>query len=98
LAKRLRALRAHLSDVSRTSIVVVTVDEPLVQAESARLAGRLRELGLAVGGAIVNRSADRVPATTAGLSSLPTLVAPLAGEPVGAGALASFFGSWTPVA
>jgi arsenite/tail-anchored protein-transporting ATPase len=42
LAKRLRALRERLADPARTAIVVVTLDEPLVAAETGRLIERLR--------------------------------------------------------
>jgi arsenite/tail-anchored protein-transporting ATPase len=97
LAKQLRALRARLSDASRTSIVVVTVDEPLVRAETARLVTRLRERHLPVGAVLVNRF-DGEPGTAPheGIpADVPVLRAPRTSEPVGRDALLAFSRTWT---
>jgi arsenite/tail-anchored protein-transporting ATPase len=61
LARRLRALRERLSDPNRTAIVVVTLDEPLVRAETRRLLEKLAGLGLPAAAVLVNRLLPAVP-------------------------------------
>jgi arsenite-transporting ATPase len=67
-AKRTRALDALLRDASQSTIVLVSLDEPLVRAETARLASAIRERGIDVGGIVWNRAAaspQPLPATGA---------------------------------
>lgn len=102
LAKQLRALRARLSDPSRTSIVVVTVEEPLVGAETCRLLDRLRQFDLPTTALVVNRwQAGGTGVSPAARSpvgrELPVFRAPLIAEPTGAGSLADFLRSWERV-
>jgi arsenite/tail-anchored protein-transporting ATPase len=102
LAKRFRALRESLSDPSRTAIVVVTQEEPLVRAETGRLIERLRQLGLPVAAVVVNR-AGAGPAVAAGEASmaaygLPIFQAPLVPEPTGPEELRAFSLAWELVA
>jgi arsenite/tail-anchored protein-transporting ATPase len=98
LARQLRALRTRLSDPSRTAIVVVTVDEPLVRAESARLVARLQDRDLPVGAVLVNRF-DRgaaSPPREGVPAGVPIFTAPRTAEPVGGDALLAFSRTWTP--
>jgi arsenite-transporting ATPase len=57
---RAAALREALGDPARTAAVVVTRDEPVVAAETARLLGALGERGIAVAAIVVN-AADEAP-------------------------------------
>jgi arsenite/tail-anchored protein-transporting ATPase len=100
LARRLRALRARLSDPSRTAIVVVTVDEPMIRAETGRLLATLMEMSLPVAAVVVNRAmGDRVgPPADAIAAGLPVFRAPMVSEPVGAEALLAFSASWERLA
>jgi arsenite/tail-anchored protein-transporting ATPase len=102
LAKRFRALREWLADPSRTAIIVVTLEEPLVRAETGRLIERLRQLGLPVAAVVVNRAGGDPPAApgeTAGPAhGLPMFRAPLVPEPTGPDALLAFSRAWELVA
>jgi arsenite-transporting ATPase len=49
-AKRTRALDALLHDRERCGVIVVTLDEPVVRAETARLCAAVRARGIAVTG------------------------------------------------
>lgn len=89
-AKRFRGLRERLADPTRTAIVIVTLDDPVVRAETRRLAARLTALGLAPAAAVVNRATGPVGPEM----GVPTFAAPLITEPVGAHALAAFAGAW----
>jgi arsenite-transporting ATPase len=54
-APRSRAFDAMLHDGDRAGVVVVTLDEPLVRDETARLIQSIRSLGVAVTGVLRNR-------------------------------------------
>jgi TRC40/GET3/ArsA family transport-energizing ATPase len=101
LAKRFRALRERLSDPSRTAIIVVTLGEPLVQAETGRLIDRLRHLGLPLAAVVVNRVADDPMARSVDGAGpghgLPTFRAPTVPEPTGPDALRAFARTWERV-
>jgi arsenite/tail-anchored protein-transporting ATPase len=96
LARRLRALAERLSDPSRTAIWVVTVDEPMIRAETGRLIERLAEMRLPVAGVVVNRvrAGAGEPPTQARAAGLPVFRAPAVEEPVGASALLAFYEAW----
>lgn len=93
LARRFRTLRERLMDGDRTAIVVVTLDEPLVRAETERLAARLRSLHLPLVGLLVNRSTGAVESPRA----VPTWRAPEVEEPRGVPALREFTRAWERV-
>ena len=88
-AKRFRGLRDRLTDSSRTAIVAVTLDEPMVRAETRRLVDRLHELQLPLGAVVVNRSRGRTSDW-----EVPVFHAPEVAEPRGEQPLESFFRSW----
>lgn len=54
-ARRMRALQERLSDPSRTAIILVTLDEPIVRAETRRLHERLRGMDLQPAAILLNR-------------------------------------------
>jgi arsenite/tail-anchored protein-transporting ATPase len=100
LARRLRTVGERLADPARTSIVVVTVDEPMIRAETGRLMERLVGLGLPLAAVVVNRAVGNGvrPLDEALTAGLPVFVAPTVAEPVGAPALLAFFESWSRAA
>lgn len=95
-ARRFRALRERLSDPARTAIVVVTLEEPMVLAETRRLVERLEQAGLSTAALLVNRADPRAAAPMGDLPPLPTFRAPVVTEPVGVDALRAFARAWEP--
>jgi arsenite-transporting ATPase len=95
-AKRTRALDALLHDGTRAGIVLVTLAEPLVRAESIRLAGTLRASGVALLGVVENRAADRpTPMDHWYDRVLPYVVAPASPRPlIGAAAIRQWSAEW----
>jgi arsenite/tail-anchored protein-transporting ATPase len=102
LAKRFRALRERLADPSRTAIIVVTLEEPLVQAETGRLIETLRHQGLPLAAVVVNHAGDHpIPRSGDGSGpahGVPTFRAPTVPEPTGPDALRAFARAWERVA
>jgi arsenite/tail-anchored protein-transporting ATPase len=91
-ARELRALQQLLHDPARAGVFIVTLEEPLVQAETRRLETVLREAGVAVAAVIVNRAGASAAAVAA---AGPVLRAPeRRPPPVGAAALREFAGTW----
>ena len=94
LSRDLRALDALLKDRERCGVVVVALDEPVVLAESRRLAREMTRLGVAVSGFVMNRAA-------AERRALPDVGAPVQFEapvadppPTGVDALRRWRQSW----
>jgi arsenite/tail-anchored protein-transporting ATPase len=96
LARELRRLRDRFRAGDEAGVVIVTLDEPVVQAETARLAAALVDAGITIAATIHNRAegtAGRLYA--AGI----TIRAPLLdASPVGRDALRRFAGRWKIVA
>jgi arsenite-transporting ATPase len=95
-ARNLRALDALLHDHARSAVVIVTLDEPVVLAETARLASEVRGRGVSISGIVRNRASGERPAT------LPVPDAPMHFEapavnpaPVGPAALRRWAEAWT---
>jgi arsenite-transporting ATPase len=93
-AKRTRAVDALIHDASRCGVVIVSLDEPIVRAETERLAVEIPARGIDVAAFVWNRVAS-VP------RPLPTSVVArqfCAGEvdppPIGAAALREWSKSW----
>ena len=90
-ARNLRVVDALLRDPARCGIVLVTLDEPVVRAESERLVKAAAERGVAVRAVVHNR---------AGAASLPVggvgvqVVAPAREQLVGAGAIGRWVSAW----
>lgn len=90
-AHRTKAVRDLLADPERATVILVTLDEPLVRSETERLAAAVTELGLAVSAVVWNRG--DVPLSAAG--SVPQVAAPEESpSPRGLPALKSWHGRW----
>jgi arsenite-transporting ATPase len=55
-SKNLRSVDALLRDQARCAIVLVTLDEPVVRAETERLAKEVRSRGVGIAGVVLNRA------------------------------------------
>jgi arsenite/tail-anchored protein-transporting ATPase len=91
LARQLKSLQAALTDEERTGAFIVTLDEPLVAAETARLCRDLAAAGMPRAAMILNRAAGAGTAAGSGR----TIRAPrLAQPPVGVPRLREFARQW----
>ena len=99
-SKGLRALQSKLIDPARTRAFVVTLDEPVVLAETGRLRAALEATGIAIAGLIVNRARALDPERLGELAlGAPLFAAPEApAPPAGLAALRAFHASWERVA
>lgn len=89
-AKRLRQLHTDLSTPGTSAVFVVTLDEPMVHAETARLSSSLKQAGVPVAATILNRGARGK------LAGGPWIMTPdLPDEVVGPAALRQFIAQWT---
>jgi arsenite/tail-anchored protein-transporting ATPase len=89
LAKRLRQLHADLSNKEITAVFVVTLPEPMVRAETARLVEALTAAGVPIEGMILNRADD-------GTRERERFLAPTRNEEItGPAALRAFLSDWT---
>jgi anion-transporting ArsA/GET3 family ATPase len=102
-ARELRALQERLRDPLCAGVVVVTTAEPMVQAETGRLVGRLRQAGVPVAAVLLNRAGDAHAAAhealrqgdRPGAGDAPLLAAPEVAEPGGSpAALREFMHEW----
>ncbi|MGQ0561912.1 MAG: ArsA family ATPase [Gemmatimonadota bacterium] len=98
-ARRLRQLTQDLSTPGTTAVFVITLNEPLVMAETARLSSALASAGIGVAATILNR-ADEGEIASEGAGSAASerrwIRAPdLHREIVGSTALRSFLTQWT---
>ncbi len=96
-AKRTRAVDALIHDASRCAVVIVSIDEAIVRAETKRLAGEIGTRGIDIAALVWNRVAHEP-------SPLPTSVATRqfsAGElippPIGAPALREWSKTWREI-
>jgi arsenite-transporting ATPase len=93
-AKRTRALDALLHDSSRCRVIVVALDEPVVRAETARLAAAVRTRGIDVAAVLWNR-VDRLPSPLpASVADRQFLAGAMTPPPIGATALREWSASW----
>ncbi|MGH7465401.1 MAG: ArsA-related P-loop ATPase, partial [Longimicrobiales bacterium] len=85
LARRLRALRDALRDEASASVIVVTLDEPMVRAETERLVASLDAAQIRIGAVLLNRFTATAPAgeqEAAGWSGADALIyAPVTDPP-----------------
>jgi arsenite-transporting ATPase len=90
-AQRTRAVRDLLADPARATVILVTLDEPLVRSETERLTVAVATLGLTVGAVIWNRS--NLPLSASGPA--PQFAAPEESpSPRGLPALRSWYSRW----
>ena len=93
-SKGLRGVDALLHDEARAAVVLVTLDEPVVVAETVRLAREVRRRRVAIAGLVLNRAA--APATLPEMDAPLHLEAPAASPPpAGRAALDAWLSSWT---
>ena len=93
-AKRTRALDALLHDGEQCGVIVVALDEPVVRAETARLAAAVRARGITVSAVLWNRvhsPPSPLPASVADRQFCAGNVTP---PPIGAPALREWSESW----
>ena len=96
-AKRTRAVRDLLADPSRSGVLVVALDEPLVRGETERLIAAVRARGVAVIALLWNR-VSRSPAPLSLPDAIPQLVSgEMAPPPVGPDALRRWRDGWIPL-
>ena len=93
-AKRTRALDALLHDRERCGVIVVTLDEPVVRAETARLCAAVRARGIAVTGVLWNRVQTAPSPLPAGVSDRQFCAEEATPPPIGAQALREWSTSW----
>jgi len=102
-ARDLKHFLTRLTDPAATAAFVVTLDEPVVVAETERLLGQLAGAHVPLAGVIVNRAeagplrgrgAERFRAQAAGGASALILSPSLPSPPVGPDALRAFLGRW----
>ena len=93
-SRNLRAVDGLLRDASRCGVVLVTLDQPVVRAETERLATAVGARGTAIAGVILNRatSTPALPAADAPVHFQAPIADP---PPVGVDALRRWSGSWT---
>jgi arsenite-transporting ATPase len=89
-AKRLKALRAQLTDPEVTGVFVVTLDEPMVRAETDRLRAALRAANVPEAAVLLNRAASGATFPAPHVIRAPDCATP----PAGADALRAFFQQW----
>jgi arsenite-transporting ATPase len=95
-SRSLRAVDALLRDLQKCAVVIVTLDQPVVRAETERLAAEVRRRRVPISGVVLNRAARG--------AALPVADAPLHFEappadppPVGIAALREWGDSWRAV-
>lgn len=93
-ARRLRRLRETLASPERAGVLVVTLDEPVVRAETERLARSLSEAGVPVAAVLLNRSTGR-PSGAQGPAGTRLTAPELSPAPRGRRRLQEFFDTWT---
>lgn len=94
-AKRLRQLKLDLSTTGTTAVFLVTLAEPMVMAETARLISNLEHAEVPVAATILNRADDGLGAQAITRSSPRSIRAPdQHREVVGPSALRSFIAQW----
>ncbi|MEX1182540.1 MAG: ArsA-related P-loop ATPase [Gemmatimonadota bacterium] len=93
LSRQLRALIERIHDPTRTAVILVTIDEPLVAAETRRLAAALEENGVRVAAVLCNRGHD-VCAAAPEYAGAIRISAPFADPLIGADALREFAAAW----
>ena len=95
LARNLKRLRERLADPGRTAVVAVTLEQPVVQAETERLEAALGRAGIRIAARLHNRAAPRAVGGGGGASAPAAIFAPrMTPPPVGADALREFAEQW----
>lgn len=99
LARELRSLRDTLHAPDSAAVIAVTLDEPLVRAETDRLTDSLADAGIRVAAVLLNRAAPDGDTNAAPDREVVLIAAPdVEPPPVGRSALRGFAGTWNIVA
>jgi arsenite-transporting ATPase len=93
-ARRTRAVTALLHDAARAGVLVVTLDEPVVRLEAARLIHRVRSLGNHVPAVVWNRVRALPAPLPADLAVHQFVAAALVPPPVGPERLLEWYDEW----
>jgi arsenite/tail-anchored protein-transporting ATPase len=89
-ARQLKQLNAMLTNPAESGVLVVTMQEPVVEAQTERLIDALRAANVAIAARIVNRAHHAAHRT-----GITTLITPDAAEPpTGTAGLEAFYGQW----
>jgi arsenite-transporting ATPase len=98
LSRELKALQASLHDSASAAVFVVTLGEPMVQAETDRLISALALARVHVGAVLVNRTHGSLSGAPAARQSSALIFAPeLDPPPIGDDALRGFVRAWNIV-
>jgi arsenite-transporting ATPase len=93
-ARRTRALDALLRDDTRSGVVIVSLDEPVVRAETERLTHAVRQRGLDVPALIWNRVTDDPAPLPAAVARRQLFARETSPAPIGVAALRTWSRSW----
>jgi arsenite-transporting ATPase len=93
-AKRTRVLDALLRTPSGCAVAIVALDEPVVRAETARLAGAIASRHMDVAAIIWNRVTNAPEPLPAALAPRQLFAEETSPPPVGVGALRTWSRSW----
>jgi arsenite/tail-anchored protein-transporting ATPase len=93
-AKRTRALDGLLHDGKRCRVIVVALDEPVVRAETERLAAAVRVRGINVAALVWNRVRSAPSPLPASVVERQFFAEDVTPPPVGAAALRKWSASW----
>ena len=93
-AKRTRALDSLFRDRDRCRVIVVALDEPVVRAETARLAAAVRARGIDVAAVLWNRVHSPPSPLPASVADRQFLAGDVTPPPIGATALREWSASW----
>ncbi len=91
-SKSLRTLDALLRDAARSGVVIVTLDEPVVRAETERLAREIAARHVDVSAIVLNKSATPLPASPVAVQFQAPATTP---PPRGVAALRAWSSSWS---
>lgn len=98
LARDLRALQEALHDADEAGVVIVTLDDTLVRAETERLEHALHDAGVHVLALLVNRTHHDSAAQAGRAGAGAHMAAPAVDAPIGEHALREFVAAWKIVA
>jgi arsenite-transporting ATPase len=97
-ARRTRSLEAMLHDPSRSTLLVVALDESMVRAETERLAGTVRAQGIDVSAIVWNRLGANVQPLPTTIAARQVLAPDVTPPPIGARALREWAATWRDAA
>ena len=96
-SKRTRALDALLRDHARSGVILVTLDEPVVRAQTRRLARAVRQRGCDVIALVWNRTKRAIDPLPQFVAARQVCAAEARPSPVGVAALRRWSRSWREV-